>query len=70
MSEEKRIKELEIEIEQFNVEALKRQQQIQQLEFELQQINEAVLTRKGGVIELRKLVAVEEKEKKDEPNTP
>ena len=57
MKHEERIKELETEIEQFNVEALKRQQQIQQSQFELQQINEAILTRRGGIIELQKLVA-------------
>lgn len=60
MSEEKRIKELENEIDAFNVEALKRQQQTQELQIELQQINEAILTRRGGIIELQKLVVDKE----------
>ena len=64
MEHEKRIKELETETEQFNVEALKRQQHIQQAQFELQQINEAILTRRGGIIELQKLVTEKKKGKK------
>ena len=56
MNYKERIVKLEKEIEQFDYERLKRQEQAQQAQFELQQINEAILTRRGGIIELRKLV--------------
>ena len=71
---EKRISELEKEIEQFDYERLKRQEKAQQSQLEIQEelsnINQAVLTRRGEIIGLKRIIAEEEKEKKDEPDTP
>ena len=70
----KRIAELEKEIEQFDYERLKRQEQAQQAQLEIQEeltnINQAILTRRGEIIGLKRIIAEEKKEKKDEPDTP
>lgn len=74
MNYEERIAELEKEIKQFDYERLKRIEKAQQAQLELQEelsnINQAILTRQGEIIGLKRIIAEEEKEKEDDPNTP
>lgn len=67
-----RIDHLLLEIEQFNIELLKRRQQIDELRLEILEIEKGMLTRQGGIVELKKLI--EEREtvvnEYDESDTP
>lgn len=70
MTNEKRISELEKEIENFECLQLKKQRELQNVQERFQQefaeIAQAILTRKGGIIELNKL---QEEENNDSDST-
>lgn len=51
-----RIDQLLLEIEQFNIELLKRRQQSEELRLEILEIEKGMLTRQGGIIELERLI--------------
>lgn len=72
MKKEERVQQLEKEIEQFDYQRLKKQEQFQQAQTDFQvefaQINQGILTRRGGIIELKRLIE-EGKQKEDDSNT-
>ena len=51
-----RIDQLLLEIDQFNIELLKRRQQSEELQLEIMEIERGMLTRQGGIIELKRLI--------------
>lgn len=61
MKHEERIKELEKEVEEFNILRLKKWEAFQQTQhtfrMEDTQIEQAILTRRGGIIELKRLIS-------------
>lgn len=73
MNKKERLMQLEREIKEFEYQRLKKQEWFQQVQNDFQteigQINQGILTRRGGIIELKRLIT-EEQEEKNEPNTP
>jgi len=73
MNKEERSMQLEKEIKEFEYQRLKKQEWFQRVQndfqIEIGQINQGILTRRGGIIELKRLIT-EEQQEKNEPNIP